>query len=79
MNCRNRNHMEDVRGIMDRNDCPNNVRGITDDCFHDKLKGIMDRDCMHHDEVRGIMDRDCMRHDEVRGIMDHDHCHCHRR
>ena len=61
MNCRNRNCFEDVRGIMDRDRCPDHVRGIMDDCFHDKMKGIMDH-------------RDCHRPEEVRGIMDHDHC-----
>jgi hypothetical protein len=73
---RNRNcRFDDVRGIMDRERCPDHVRGIMDDCFRDKLKGIMDRDCMHPEEVRGIMDRDCRCPGEVRGIMDHHHCH----
>jgi hypothetical protein len=60
---------------MDRNHCPDNVRGIMDDCFRDKLKGIMDRDCRHPEDIRGIMDRNCGCPGEVRGIMDHDHCH----
>jgi hypothetical protein len=67
VNCRDRNCcFEDVRGIMDRDHCPDHTGGAMDDCFRDKLKGIMDRDMCWPGGVGGVMD-DHDRH--------HDHCY----